>query len=636
MAVKNRFVFAPMYSCSATKDGWVTEQNKIWYQERVRGGAGLVTVEEVCVDAPVGKAGGWQLCIDDDKYISGLGELASIIQKHGVKAAIQLDHAGSTAATKHTGCQPVASSAVPIPGGEIPRELSIAEIETIVGKFTLAAKRALKAGFDGIELKCCHGNLPTGFLSPRANKRTDVYGGSLENRAKLILDIVAAVRSEVGDNYPVWVRLTAHEFQSDSGINLAEAQPVARWLDEAGVVALSVSADYFRSNYLMALPVAGERLPRPPMAHPPGFLIPLAAEIKKVVSVPVMAVGRMNLETGERALREGKIDMVIMARPLLADPEIPNKVASGRVDEIRPCIGCLICREQIAINNELRCAVNAAAGRGLDASITPATVKKRVVVVGGGPAGLEATRVAALKGHEVILFERGNRLGGQLLLAACPPYKGVLAELVDYFEAQITRLGVRVELGKEATPEMILKTKPDVVVIATGVIRSVHQIPGMAEAKTVEAADVLTGKVEAGGNVVIIGGGVTGGETAEFLALEGKNITIVEMIDEIATGMEAKHRQYLLERLNLLGVSILTGTKAEEVEPGCLVVSTESGSRQRISADTIIMATGVTPDQRLYQELSGKVVEIYLAGDCVQPRRIFEAIHEGFLVGLAI
>jgi len=634
MEVKNRFVIAPMFMGCGTEDGFVTEQTKAGYEERAWGGAGLVIVEETCVDAPVGKGLPWQLHIDDDNQIPGLKELASIIQKHGAKAVMQLTHAGRLAATNYTGCQPVAPSAIPAPGKDMPRELSIAEIEAIVDKFAAGAERAKKTGFDAVEIQACAGLLLTQFLSADSNKRRDDYGGNLRNRARLLLDIVAAIRNKVGASYPVWVRLTAQQFHTDKGITVEEAQQVARWLEEAGVVALNVTADYYQSCMRMPWKVEGEKLPRPPMAHPHGFLVPLVAEIKKVVNIPVMAVGWMSPETGEQALKEGKIDMVVMGRPLLADPEIPNKLASDRLDDITPCIGCLMC--QVDIHKGVKCAVNASAGREYEYPIVPAKKKKRVVVVGGGPAGLEAARVAALRGHQVMLFDKGTSLGGQLLVASFPPHKGILAKLANYLATQVERLGVKLELGREATPEIVLKAKPDAVIVATGVTRSVLKIPGIEMAKVVDATDVLTGRAKVGDKVVVIGGGVVGGETAEFLADKGKKVTVVEMLDDLAAGMERWHKQYLLERLDLLGATILTKTKAEAVQEEGLVVSTEAGQKQVLAADTIVLATGATPNQELYRELAGKVSEIHLVGDCVEPRRILEAVAEGFLVSQAI
>ena len=636
MAVKNRFVVAPIGTNFATADGFVTDQLKSYYRERARGGAGLVIVDEGCVDSPTGKGTAYQTCIDDDKQIPGLSELAGVIRKQGAKAAIQLHHAGRLAATRHTGCLPVAPSVIAAPGGDMPRELSIAEIEAIVDRFTRGAERAQKAGFDGVEIQAVHGYLITSFLSTDSNRRQDAYGGHLRNRARFLLDMVASIRKRVGSGYPVWVRLTAQEFHTDNGINLEEAKQLACWLEESGMVALNVTADHVRSNFGMAWPVDGEAFPRPPMDHPHGFIIPLIAEIKKVVKIPVMAIGWMTPEVGEAALRAGKIDMIVMARPLLTDPEIPNKTASGRLDEIRPCIGCLMCREQFLLDKAVACAVNTQAGREYECPITPAETKKRVVVVGGGAAGMEAARVAALRGHEVTLLEKGASLGGQLLLASIPPYKGVFTELVAYFRVQMERLGIKVILGREATVETILGAKPDAVVVATGATRTVPAIPGIQTARVIDAADALTGKKAVGNNVVIIGGGITGCETAEFLAAQGKKVTVVEMLENLATGMERTHRQFLLQRLDGRGVNLMVRAEVQVVTGDGVLVRMADGKEQALAADTVVLATGVSPNQQLYQALRGKVGEVYQVGNCVEKYDLMESVAAGFNAGRAI
>jgi pyruvate/2-oxoglutarate dehydrogenase complex dihydrolipoamide dehydrogenase (E3) component len=347
-----------------------------------------------------------------------------------------------------------------------------------------------------------------------------------------------------------------------------------------------------------------------------------------------MGVGWLNPETGEQALREDKIDMVLIGRPLLVDPEIPNKTATGRLDDVRPCIGCLMC--QTNIDTGVVCAVNASVGRDHKHPILPAEKKKRVTVVGGGPAGLEAARVAALRGHEVILYEKGASLGGQLLIASLPPHKDILNNLRSHMVTQVDKSGVRVEIGVELTAELILQTRPDAVIIATGITRCLPEIPGIDSPSVVEAADVLTGKRHIGDTVVIIGGGVIGCETAEFLAMQNKKVTIVEMLDDLAAGMEPRHKQYLLERLESLGVAILLQIRAEAVQEEGLVVSTEAGAKQVLLADNVVSSTGARPNQELYQQLSGKVPEVYQVGDCVEPRRLLEAIADSFLVSQVI
>ncbi len=638
MTVKNRIVVAPMLTCSTTDDGFVTEQTIACYEERARGGAGLVISEETCIDSPLGKTAVKQICVDDDKYIPGLGKVAKAIKQHGARAALQLAHSGRLGLAKVIGGQPVAPSAIAALDKEMPRELSVAEIEGIVEKFAASAERAKKVGFDAIELQACGGLLLIQFLSPESNQRQDAYGGSLENRARIVLDIIAAIKERVGNDYPVWVRLAVQQFHTDAGINLSQSKQITSLLERAGAVAINVSADYYQSAMRAPWKVEGERFARPPMAHPHGFLLPLAAGIKKVASVPVMAIGWLDAEMGERALREGQADMIVMGRTLLADPEMPNKMAAGRLNDVRPCIGCLMC--QVDIEKGVKCSVNARAGREADyppmqAGAVPAR-KKRVMVIGGGPAGLEAARIAAMRGHSVTLYEKGTKLGGQLLIASQPPHKEVLNKLIDYLAGQIKKLGVKIELGREAIAEAVLKAKPDAVVVATGTKRAVPNIAGIQLPKVSDVLDVLSGKDRTGGNVIVIGAGVTGLEVAEYLAFQDKKVTIVEMLEELGAGMERWHKQYLLERLKILGVPILVKTRVEAIQEKGAVVCAADGEERLIPADSIVLSTGACPNQELYEKLSGKVAEIHLAGDCVQPRRIIEAIYEGFVAGQKI
>lgn len=636
LEIRNRIVMPSMGTNFATEDGYVTEQLKSYYEERARGGVGLIIVEFSCIHSPVGKGQLRQLCVDDDKFTPGLSELAQVIQKHGARACLQLHHAGRLASSRFTGCQPVAPSPIPISGGEMPRELSLAEIEDIIARFAAGAQRAQEAGFDGVEIHCTHNYLLAQFLSAASNKRQDIYGGNLRNRVRLLLDIMAAVRDKVGASYPTWVRLTGKEFDTENGITLEESQQVARWLEKAGAAAINVSASGLRPVHALQWLVEGEEIPRPPMNHPAGFLIFMAEAIKKAVNVPVIAVGWINPEVAEQALRENRVDMVAIGRRLIADPELPYKTASGRLEDIRPCIGCLVCRETLLSEQQMQCVVNPTVGKEQESRISSAKKKKRIVVVGGGPAGMEAARVAALRGHEVTLFDKGPSLGGQLLVASIPPHKGELKLLSDYLITQVSKSGVNIELGKEATLEVVLKVKPDAVIVATGVERRVPQLPGMEMAHLVNAEDVLAGRAKVGTKVVIMGGGVVGCETAEFLATSKKKVTIVEMLDTLATGMEVVHKEYLLGRLAKLGVTILTKVKGEAITEKGLIVSTGEGHGQVVAADTIVIATSPPPDQRLYQALSGKIRESYLVGDCAEPRRIKEAIEEGFRIGLEI
>jgi 2,4-dienoyl-CoA reductase-like NADH-dependent reductase (Old Yellow Enzyme family)/thioredoxin reductase len=629
MEVRNRIVLSPMETNLGSNDGYVTERLKDYYEERAKGGAGLVIVGFACVDSPVGRRLSHQLFVDDDRFIPGLTELAKVIKRHDARAALQLVHAG------RTGTQPVAPSAIAKPGEKPPRELTVTEIKDLVAHHARAAERAKKAGFDAVEIHAAHSYLIANFLSPVWNKRKDAYGGDLEGRAKLLLEIVKSVRESVGPTFPFWCRINGAEIGMEGGSTIKDGQALARMLEEAGVNAINVSATSMEPIWINFWVVEGESLP--PTAHPPGFLIYLAEAMKRVVNVPVIAIGRITPEVGEKSLREQKVDLVAIGKALFADAELPNKVASERLEDIRPCICCLNCIERVVfMDTAVGCSVNAALGKEREYAIRPADKKKRVMVAGGGPAGMEAARVAALRGHQVWLYEKGNSLGGQLRLAATPPYKSVIGRFSDYLQTQIRKLGVKVNLGKELTLSLVKEMKPDVVIVATGMISITAHIAGIDRENVVTAEDVLTGKAETGNRIIVIGGGVTGCETAEFLAKKGNKVTIVEMLDNLAVNMGTQARRLLLDKLAAQEVTVLTGVKCEEATDRGLVVVDGGERRQSLETDTIVLAVGGRSNRGLFEALKGEVPEIYLAGDCVEPGHIIEAVADGSKLGRII
>jgi len=633
MELKNRIVMPPMGTNFGTPEGYVTEQMKDYYEERAKGGVGLVTVEVTCIDSPTGKTIARQLVADDDKFIPGLSKLVEVIHRHGAKAVLQLSHAGRGARSTITHTQPVAPSAIPMPfgtlvgyEGELPRELTVSEIKDLVGKFGQAAERAKRAGFDGVMPHATGYYLVAQFLSSAANKRQDEYGGELENRARFLLEIIEAIKEAVGEDYPLLCKVSAREFGVGAGITLEEGQQIARMAQEAGVHALEVAGMIWGVS---------PRLP-PPTSERPGSTLPFVEAIKKAVTIPLIAGGRIDPELGERVLQEGKADFIAIGKGLIADPELPQKAASGRMDEIRPCIGCIRCIDSVTAKGEgMMCAVNAAAGSEREYEIGLAERSRRVIVVGGGPAGMEAARVAALRGHQVTLYEKQPKLGGQLLQAIVPPHKTNLPSLIDYLTTQMVKQGVKVDLGTEATPELIEETRPDVVILATGITPLVPAIPGIHRPSVVTARQVLDGE-EVGERIAIIGGGLVGCETAEFLAEQGKMVTVLEVLDEVAARIILALRLLLLSRLADKGVTILTGAKCQELTDSGLAIITREGEKQTIAADSVVLAAGETPNRVLLQRLEGKVPEIYPIGDCVEPGGIAEAIADGCRIGLRI
>jgi 2,4-dienoyl-CoA reductase-like NADH-dependent reductase (Old Yellow Enzyme family)/thioredoxin reductase len=633
MRVKNRIVMPAMGTNLASQDGYVTEHIKDYYEQRAKGGVGLVIVEVTCVDSPVGKTMANQLVVDDNKFIPGLSELAEVIHRHGAKAVLELHHAGRGARSKITHIQPVAPSPIPMPlgtavgyEGELPRELTMGEIEALVDKFARAAGRARKAGFDGVEIHGTGFYLVAQFLSSASNKRRDDYGGELKNRAKFLLEIVRAIKEAEGQTYPVLCKLSAREFGKEAGITLEEGRQIARMGEAAGLDAIEVGG--------MAWGVSPHI--RPPTSERPGSFLPFVEAIKNVLTVPVIAGSRFTPELGEKALEEGKLDFVAVGRGLIADPELPNKIASGMIEEVRPCIGCVRCIDNVSLKGgHLLCTVNPAAGSERENELRAATRRKRVLVVGAGPAGMETARVAASRGHNITLYERQSELGGQLSRAVVPPHKDNLRSLIEYFTTQMMRRGISVKLGVQVTSGLIEEAKPDVVVLATGATPIIPEIPGIDRPSVLTAERVLDGQ-QVGQRIAIIGGGLVGCETAEFLAEQGKEITILEMLDEMAVEVIPALRALLLSRLVDKGVTMLAGVKCQELKDGSLIIVMKEGDKRTIQADTIILAAGTKPNTDLFQALQGKALEVYSVGDCVHPQNVAEAMADGYRVGRGI
>lgn len=624
MSVRNRIVMPPMGTNYGNEEGFVTDRLKSYYEARAKGGTGLIIVEIISVDSPVGNSLMGNLSLHDDDHIPGMAELAGTIKRYGSRAAAQLFHAGVETHRSTTKAQPVGPSVVRTFNGDTPRELTISEISDLIQRFVQAAVRAKKAGFDAVEIHGATYYLIAQFLSRYWNKRRDRYGGYLENRARFLLEVLGAVRAAVGENFPVWCRINGSEFGLKEGITLEESKQIAGWAESAGADAIHVSS------------FGGGNQPHMgPAVVDHGILLPLAHEVKKGVGVPVIAVGRIEPLQAKRALVEGQADFISIGRGLIADPELPNKLAEGRPEDIRPCIGCLECINHIIYKRSpLRCAVNALCGKEYEDSIEPAKHKKNVVLIGGGPAGMEAAIVADQRGHRVTLFEKESQLGGLLLSAALPPKKGDIEALVTYFRRQLESSGVEVRLGEEIGPDNVAAPNPDAVIVACGAIPSVPEIDGLGNVHAITAEDALLGKEEVGATILIIGGGLVGCETADYFSGRGKTVTIVEILHRMAADMVPILRRPLLDRLRERGVSMQSGVKGQRIDGKRFMFQDREGKERSIEADTVILAAGGSPNQKKWETLKSRVKDFYLVGDITDPQaRILEAISEGNRAG---
>lgn len=653
MELKNRIVMPAMHYLSSW-EGLVLPHHTDYFVERAKGGAALIIIGGCTIDETSGAVN--MLSVRDDKFIPGLSALAKAVQAQGAKIAAQLYHAGRYSHSILMGGKRSVSSS-PIRSrftGETPRELSIPEIKQVQRNFALAAARIKRAGLDAVEVIASAGYLISQFLSPLVNRRKDEYGGDFESRMRFGLEVAQEVRREVGPDFPIIFRVAGNEFM-EGGLANREAQIFSRELEKAGVDMINVTGGWHET-----------RIPQITMGLPRGGFVYLAQGIKQSVSIPVMTCNRITDPClADQILRDGQADLIGFARGLIADPELPNKARQGRYDEINYCIACNQgCFDPIFDQKPQTCLVNARAGAEGRLTVEPALRKKKIMVIGGGPAGMEAARVAALRGHEVCLYEKNEKLGGQIPLAAVPPGRREFLTFVSYLEKQMEKLKVTVHTRLEASPVHVEMEKPDAVIVATGAEPWVPEIKGMDRPSVVLAWDVLSGRVDTGKEVVIVGGGAVGLETALFLARKGtidaetlyflmfnraevfetlnsllyrglKKVMVVEMLKKLGQDIGISTRWTIIQDISRLGVRTMTNTRATEVTDKGLVVERE-GNETFLSADTVVMAAGAKSVNALYEKIKDRVPEVYLIGDARTPRKALEAVAEGFQAGRTI
>jgi 2,4-dienoyl-CoA reductase (NADPH2) len=693
MEIRNRIVMAPMGSNLAEADGQVGEQITRYYEARARGGVGLIIMGVGAVGHPAGACIPNQVAISDDRFLPGLRQFTARMHAHGAKVAIQLQHAGKVATQDIGAGRPLwVPSPLEPKAGDLFQDLTPDEIQRVtsylwrpgaklafhamthddiralVELFAAAAERARRAGFDGVEIHAAHGYLISSFLSPATNKRDDEYGGGLENRARLLLEVIAAVRTRVGREYPVWCRLDATEFRTEHGIRFEDALRTAELAAAAGLDAIHVSA--------YGDPTSGVAFTEAPLVHKPCGFVGFASQMKRHLSVPVIAVGRIEPADAEKLIEGGDADFVAMARKLLADPELPNKLRDGRADDVRPCVYCYTCVGQIYLNEPVRCAVNPTTGREGEFELVAAAPPRHVVVAGGGPAGMEAARVAALRGHRVTLCERGERLGGAAIFAGLVYEPN--ARLVAYLEAELRTLPVDIRLRTEVTPAFVEHLEPDVVVVAVGARRGRPSIPGadrphvlsgddlrslvtgddphvaaeklsLAQRAVLKVGDLINlghdvGRLRElsrhwmpiGERVVVVGGGLVGIELADFLSERGRRVTVLADGPTLAVEMALPRRWRALYELRERGVALVTGARVEAITETAVTYAPQNGEPVTLPTDAVILATGVEPHEELANEIRALGIEVHAIGDCRGVGYLEGAIADGARVARAI
>ncbi len=616
LTTANRIAMAPMVTHFA-EGGMVSNRMIGYYAERAKGGAGLVILE-ASYPRKVGHPG--RVHIWGDQFIPGLKRLTAEIHRFGGKVAIEINPSRG----RVDEADPISASPVPHPvTGRVPRALTVEEIRALEEDFGRSVARAREAGFDAVMIHAGTGYLISEFLSPRINLRKDAYGGDVRGRARIGVEMVQEAKKQGGKEYPIIMRVAASE-RVEGGVALEDVQEACRLAEEAGVDAIDVVSGVAETPEWVV----------PSLYFPPGCNVSLAEAIKKKISIPVMVAGRINDPAQAEEILEGeKADFIVMGRALVADPYFSAKAKEGKTNEIRKCIGCLRCIESFSAHLPLLCALNPRVGKERDPEPKRARAKK-VVIIGGGPAGLQAAVTAAGNGHRVILIEKEGDLGGQVKLASLPPGKGEINNVLAYFSGQLALRKNEIQvIREEATPSRVKGLKPDAVIAAVGSAPLVPKIPGIEEGlknkKVITGRELLSGKEKVGKRTVVIGGGMIGCELALFLAEKGHGVALIEILPELAMDAFSHIRKVLVEQMKRKGVRVYTGVKKERIGKEGMEIVDSGGEKLLLEADTIVLSAGAVPDSTLSRSFQGTAPEFYEAGDCREARRILEAIHGG-------
>ncbi len=636
MSLRNRIVSAPHTDCFA-KDN-IYDEREIYYQvEKAKGGAAMLCTGVQVVDPRQAAIMPSTFVPNiDDRVISWYKKISDAVHEHEAKFVAELGHEGGLWSTRlHVDAFPPLAAS-PIPSDvhkEVPVELDREEIEKIAKLFGEAAARVKAGGCDGIVILAGHGELLMSFYSPLFNTRTDEFSGPMENRLRPLFMVIDEIRKNIGRDLALGIRISGDEFM-EGGVTIDDAKEIAILLDRSAQVDWIDISHGNNGNYL------SEGLHSAPMYVPLGAFVPLAAAIKEVVNIPVMAGGRINDPIqAEKILADGHADLIGMCRALIADPHLPNKAKTGQLEDIRQCVGVAeACISRTYQGVAITCVQNPVIGREKEwAELKPASVKKKVMVIGGGPAGLEAARVAALRGHEVALYEKSGELGGQILIAAKVPTRQEIAGITRWLALQIQKLGVDIHLNTEVTPQIVEREKPDAVVVATGSTPRHLSLPGATDQNLVNERSVLLGKANVGQRAVVLDGtgDTVGCSTAEFLAVQGKQVYILAKGYHVGEDIDKETKPLVYRSLLEKGVNLVPFTWVKSISGKSVITyNTFTFQEDKIEdIDTVVYAIGAMVDNQLYKSLKGKVNELYAIGDCFAPRRIQNAIYEGSKVG---
>lgn len=629
VTVPNRFVVPPMGNNFANTDGSMSERSAAYYEARAKGGFGLITIESTVVYKQA-KGGPRKPCLFSDEVVPSFKRVADACHAYGAKVSIQLQHAGPEGNSKLTGYPLKAASAIaPSAGREIPEAMPTEEVYRLIECYGDAARRAQLAGIDMVEVHCAHGYLVSTFISARTNKRTDEFGGCFENRMRLPRLIIENIRKKTGGNMPILCRINARD-EGDGGVDVHDAAAIAAYLEQVcGVDAIHVTRSiHIHDEFMWA----------PNITHG-GFNAELGAEIKRAVSVPVILVGRFTEpQYAELLVKQGRADLIAFGRQSIADPELPNKARNGQLEKLTPCIACLLgCVPNMLQGRPITCAMNPCVGR--EAELKPAEVRKNVVVIGGGPGGMYAARLCALRGHRVTLLEKDAELGGHFLVASYPPGKGEISGAIRSFIVNCREAGVDIRTGTEATPELVASLKPDAIIIATGSVPLRLPIPGLDSCGCSTAEDVLTGKADTGKRVLVVGGGMVGCECVEFLTEREHIVDMVEMKPVIGEDIVPEARKYIMANLEKHKVTQRVNARVKQFyADGVDFTDTVTGEDAAMRGyDSVVLAMGYRSNNTLEEQLKDLAPQVIVIGEARQaPGNSMEATGDALNAALAI